>query len=269
MSGNVTVSVRGVLVGALVAMGLVVAYLLGSGGGGGTPAQAADGAGGTGGASSTNDGTRPRVLTMTGTGEATAVPDELSFGLGVTVTRTDLGDALDAASATMKRVLATLTEYDVARSDLQTTGLSMTPVYDYHPYDPPTIRGYRVTQRASVLVKDLAQGGAAVAAAVAAGGSDVRVSNLRLLVADPDAATARARQAAVAEAQARAQQYADASGQSLGDVLTLREVHVRPLPTPTRLYRAQAADAVAGKAVPVRAGRERTAVTVRMVWELA
>ncbi|GAA1143712.1 SIMPL domain-containing protein [Nocardioides aquiterrae] len=261
MNANVTVSVRSILLATLVALALVVAYLLGSGGGPGTPARAADDQG---------DTTARRVLTMTGTGDASAVPDELSFGLGVTVTRTDLGDALDAASATMGRVLVAVAKYGVAKSDVQTTGLSMTPVYDYHPYDPPTIRGYRVTQRASVLVKDLKAGGRAVAAAVAAGGNDVRVSNLRLLVGDPDAATARARDAAVAEARAKAEQYADASGQALGDVLTLREVHVKPLPTTpaVHLARGMMYDA-ALKGVPIRAGKERTAVTVRMVWELA
>ena len=43
---------------------------------------------------------------MTGRGEATAVPDQLSFGLSVTAKRDDLEDALDDSSATMKRVLA-------------------------------------------------------------------------------------------------------------------------------------------------------------------
>jgi uncharacterized protein YggE len=262
MDGDVTVSVRSILVAAVAALAVVVAYVLGSGGGGGSPAQAA---------SQPSDDAPRRLLTMTGTGDASAVPDELSFGLGVTVTRTDLGSALEAASATMKRVLGSLAKYGVARSDVQTTGLSMTPVYDYHPYDPPTIRGYRVTQRASVLVEELRSGGDAVAAAVAAGGNDVRVSGLRLLVGDPEAATARARAAAVAEAEDKARQYAEASGQSLGDVMTLREVHVRPLPSPTapmRLLQAQSFDAVAGRAMPIRAGKERTSVTVRMVWEL-
>lgn len=263
MNGNVTVSVRSILLAGLVALALVVAYLLGSGSGGGTPAQAAE---------QQTDATPPRVLTMTGTGDATAVPDELSFGLGVTVTRTDLGAALDAASATTERVLGALAKYGVAKADVQTTGLSMTPVYDYHPYDPPTIRGYRVTQRASVLVKELKNGGEAVSAAVAAGGNDVRVSGLRLLVGDPEAATGRARDAAVAEARAKAEQYAAASGQTLGEVMTLREVHVKPLPTPANqhsLLRGMTYDAAAlPKAMPIRAGKERTTVTVRMVWSL-
>jgi uncharacterized protein YggE len=123
-----------------------------------------------------------------------------------------------------------------------------------------------------VLVRDLENGGSAVAAAVAAGGNDVRVSNLRLLVGDPDAATAKARDAAVAEATAKARQYAEASGQSLGEVLTLREVRVRPLPTPQngiRLARGAMSYDAASKAMPIRAGKESTSVTIRMVWELA
>ncbi len=260
MNGNVTLSVRSILLAAVVALAVLVAYLLGSGGRPAASAQAAEPGTDTG---------RQRVLTMTGTGDATAVPDQLGFGVGVTLTRPDLGDALDAASATMTRVLGALAKYGVAKSDVQTTGLSMTPVYDYHPYDPPTITGYRVNQRASVLVKDLADGSRAVTAAVAAGGNAVRVSGLRLLVGDADAASAKARRAAVAEAQAKAEQYAEASGQTLGDVLTIREVHSKPLPTPQHGYlpRTGALDLAAVRGVPIRAGKERTAVTVRVVWE--
>lgn len=265
MNQNVTVSVRGLLVAALVAMALVVSYLLGGGDGGGAPAQAAV------------QGPAPeqprRVLTMTGTGHATAVPDQLAFALGITVTRPALDEALDAANGRMARVLAALSEYDVAKSDVQTTGLSMTPVYDYHDYSPPTIVGYRVSERAQVLVKELKLGGKAVSAAVAAGGNAVRVSDIRLLVGDTDAVMKRARNAAVEEATAKAEQYAAASGQDLGDVVTLREVRTRPLPTPQAPYAMQrgyvSMDLAAVKAMPIRAGRDKTSVTVRVVWELS
>lgn len=264
MSGNLTVSVRSLLVTALVVLALVVAYLLGSGGGSTPPAQAAG-----------DPAARPeaRRLTMTGTGTASAVPDQLSFGLRVVETRPDLDAALDAASATTGRVLAALREYGVAGTDVQTTGLSMSPVYDYHPYDPPTLVGYRVSQRASVLVEQLDRGGKAVSAAVRAGGNAVRVSGIRLLVGDTGAVMARARRAAVAQAQAKAREYAAASGQQLGDVVTLREVRSRPLPTPQlQALRGPVAGMAfdrALKAVPIRAGRDRGSVTVRVVWDLA
>ena len=263
MNGNVTVRVRSLLVAALVAMALVLAYLLGGAGGGTPAAHAADDQ-----AAAPAD--QRRVLTMTGTGEAGAVPDQLSFALGVNLTRVDLDDALAAANATMGRVLATLTKYGVGKADVQTTGLSMTPVYAYHDYSPPTITGYRVSERASVLVKKLDQGGKAVSAAVAAGGNDVRVSNIRLLVGDDDAVMAKARDAAVAEATAKAEQYAEASGQTLGDVVTLREVRTRPLPAaePAAGYLVQDRAATGLKAMPIRAGRDHGSVTVQVVWEL-
>ena len=262
MDAKMTVSVRSILITALVVLALLLAYLLGSAGGGGTPAaQAVD--------EQQPDAERARTLTMSGTGDATAVPDQLSFDLGVTVVRPDLASALDSASTTMARVLATLADHDVAKSDVQTTGLSMTAVYDYPQYGPPTITGYRVNQRATVLVRELKQGGAAVAAAVEAGGNAVRVGDIKLLVGDSDAVMAEARDAAVAEATAKATQYAEASGQDLGEVLTLREVHAKPVPAPEYGAFARGAELDAAlTSVPIRAGQERGSVTVRLVWEL-
>lgn len=259
MNSQVTLSVRTIVVTAVVALALVAAYLLGSAGGS-SPAQAAD--------DESTAASEPRVLTMTGTGRASAVPDQLSFSLAVNVERADLDEALEAANTTTSRVLASLQDFDVAKDDVQTTGLSMNPVYDYHQDTSPTIRGYRVSQRASVLVSDLKQGGAAVSAAVAAGGNDVRVDNIRLLVGDPDEVQAEARDAAVAEATAKAEQYAAAAGQDLGQVLTLREVHSKPLPTPD-VYAAADSMRAELSAVPIRAGRDETAVTVQLVWELS
>ena len=257
---SVTVSLRTLLVALLVAVALVAGYLLG--GAADPPAHAAD--------QGTSDGAQPRQLTMTGKGEASAVPDQLSFALAVEVTRPDLDEAFASAGASMSRVLAELGDHGVGKGDVQTTGLSMHPVYDYHSSGPPTLRGYRVAQRARVLVDDLKRGGAAVSAAVEAGGNDVRVSDLRLLVGATDEVMAQARAAAVEEARTKAEQYAAASGQTLGGVVTVREVRSRPLPTPlaqVTAYRAGYAGDLA--AMPIRAGRDEAAVTVRIVWELA
>jgi uncharacterized protein YggE len=165
----------------------------------------------------------------------------------------------------MNRVLATLDRLGVRRSDVQTTGLSMNAVYDYHSFGPPTLRGYHVGQSATVLVRDLSQGGQAVSAAVAAGGNDVRVGHIGLTIADPESLLAQSRAAAVKEATAKAQQYADATGQTLGAVLSLREVHVSPV-VPQALRFARSALDTASGAVPIRAGRDRLAVTVRIEW---
>jgi uncharacterized protein YggE len=270
MDRSVTLSLRGVLVAAVVALALVVAYLLGSGGG----TARADTTGATTGATTGTTGgpavdpaglTKPRTLVMTGTGRTVGVPDEVAFTVSIGLVRPTLQTALADANATMNRVLTSLDRLGVRRSDVQTTGLQMNAVYDYHAYSPPTLRGYRVSQRAQVLVRDLATGGKAVTAAVQAGGDDVRVGSIGLRIADTEALLAKSRAAAVKEATAKAQEYADSTGQTLGAVMSLREVHTSAPPvTRTLTYQRAALDGAAP--LPIRAGKDKLAVTVRIVW---
>lgn len=257
MNRSVTLSAKGVLVALVAALALLVAYLLGNGGG--TAQAAQQSAGSTG---------HARTLVITGTGRTVGVPDELSFSLSVGLVRPDLATALAESNATMNRVLTALASSGVQRSDVQTTGLSMNAVYDYHSSGPPTLRGYHVSQRAQVLVRDLAKGGNAVTAAVQAGGNDVRVGGLGLRIADPESLLAKSRAAAVKEATAKAQEYADATGQTLGSVLSLREVHASAPVVRREAFPSAAFDALKG-ALPIRAGKDKLAVTVRIEWSFA
>ncbi len=259
MNRSVTLSAKGVLVALVAALALLVAYLLGNGGG------TAQAAATTAPASAAG---HARTLVMTGSGKTVGVPDELTFSLSVGLVRPDLATALADANATMNRVLAALASSGVQRSDVQTTGLSMNAVYDYHSSGPPTLRGYRVSERAQVLVRDLAKGGGAVTAAVRAGGNDVRVGQLGLRIADPESLLAKSRAAAVKEATAKAQEYADATGQTLGSVLSLREVHASSPVIRTPTYQMDSASALKGL-LPIRAGKDRLAVTVRIKWSFA
>lgn len=260
MRGNVTVSVKSILLAGLVGLALVTAYLLGGQADAvNVPANAAPGEPGV-------EADR-RMVSMVGTGEASAVPDQISFTLSATARRLDLDDALAASSATTRRVLAELGKHGVEKSDVQTTGLSMYPEYEYHAYEPPTLVGYRVTQRATVKVDQLARGGPAIAAAVEVGGNGLRVSGIRLGIGDPDAVMQRARDAAVESATAKAQQYAAATGQSLGDVVSIREVGRPAQSRPQELssFRTIAA-ADAMKALPIRAGKDELQVRIQVVW---
>ena len=194
----------------------------------------------------------------------------MSFSLSVTSKRFDLDDALAASSATMRRVLGRLEGQGVKKADVQTSGLSMYPEYDYPAYSPPVLTGYRVTQRAQVHVRELANGGSAVAAAVETGGNGVRVSDIRLEVGDPDAVLEKARADAVDAATAKAEQYAGAAGQTLGDVVSIREVGAphRDLwsQSLSRTASYGAADMATFK-LPIRAGKDDLKVRIEVVWE--
>lgn len=255
-------TVQTALLTLLAVLALLVAFLLGNTGGG-SPAQAAPVYLGKQPAAQAAGG----AIRMTGVGKATVVPDQLTFSLSVTDKQSDLDTALSRSSATMKRVIAVLGQHGVRASDVQTTGLQMYPTYDYHSYGPPTLTGYRVTQRASVTVRDLTQGGKAISAAITAGGNDVRATNIRLGVSDPEAAMAKARKAAVAEATAKAQEYADATGQTLGRVVSIREGRSnRPVRHTFELQRGYAAALDSAAALPIKAGKDDLSVKVSVVW---
>ena len=74
--------------------------------------------------------TRPSIV-MTGDGVVTGVPDQLSFTARASVTRSDVTTAMDDASAIMKKVFAEMAKQGVSKADMQTTGVSVTPSYDY------------------------------------------------------------------------------------------------------------------------------------------
>ncbi len=262
MNTTVTVSVRSVLVALALVVGLVAAYVIGASGNGGTPAQAAT-------TPTAQPAKTTHTITMTGSGDATGVPDEMTFKLSVGSTADDVSVALDQASGKMKQAIAALRKNGVEKKDTETTGLSIDPTYQYFNNQPPVLTGYRVRQSISVHVRSLRGAGKALSAAVNAGGNSARISNLGLKIGDPDALLAEARDKAVDEATAKAKQYADAAGQALGDVLTLREVKATPM---NQLYDSAVGnmtlDRAAYKAVPIQAGSEKLDVEVSVVWEL-
>lgn len=268
MEQQMTVSVKGILVAGVVLLALAVAFLLGRDGPAAT-AQAAPGA--VPAAAEGEDVVEPRTLTMRGEGEATVVPDQAAFDVRIQVVRDDLQPALDDSSAVLERVLTRLEALGIDKSDVETTGLEMSPVYDRVKGQPPVLSGYRVNQSVAVLVEQIGRTGRAITATVAAGGNAVKVGSIELRVGDPDAGLAKARADAVEAATAKAQQYAEATGQELGDVQTL--VEVGPEDYRSQVGRATASysmeSAVFDQSVAIRAGRSDLAVTVQVVWLLA
>lgn len=270
MNTSVTLSARALLAGLLALLVVVGAYLLGQAGGQEATASPVA-AVATASSEELARGSVPGTLTMTGEGEVVGVPDQLSFRVSVTRKKGSVPAAMDAASSTMGRVLAALSKAGVERKDVQSTGLSVDPVYDYFSYRPPVLTGYRVNQSVSVLVRDLRDGGRAISVATRTGGDAVRVSGIGLRIGERDALLEKARDAAVEAATAKAEQYAEATGQSLGSVLTLTEGKRAVAATRDQLrgYAEASADsAVAAKAVPIRAGSEDLAVNVSLVWQL-
>ncbi|WP_421732505.1 SIMPL domain-containing protein [Cellulomonas sp.] len=198
-------------------------------------------------------------VTVTGFGEAEAVPDVAIADLGAEARAVDAERALAEAGECLDRMRAVLREAGVEDRFLRTTQSST--------WTDGSARGSsRVVARLGLQVRlhDVAVAGDVVGAAVVAGGEPARMDGIRLEVSDPTQPRVLAREAAWADAVARATHWATLSGRRLGEVQWVTEGGSAGAP--------MAMDWMGGSAkamsVPVEAGQQTVSanVTVRWAW---
>jgi uncharacterized protein len=206
-----------------------------------------------------------RTVTVTGHGEVRRKPDMVEINLGVTTEADTAGKALDDNSKAMQELLDSLAKHDVEKRNIRTTNISVSPKYK-QPQPRSREReivGYTVTNQVHVRVMDHAKLGEILDDAVAAGGN--RINGISFSVREKETALDEARKKAMADAQRKAELYASAAKQSLGNLLRIQEQVTSNPPNPLR--RATfAADAAAG--VPVEAGEQVLEARVQAVFEL-
>lgn len=203
-------------------------------------------------------------ITVTGTGHASAVPDTAHIEAGVVTTASDATKALAENNQRMQAVLTALRAAGVARQDIQTAVVNLSPLYQ-HPAkngEAPTITGYRATNVLRVELRDLDKLATVLDELVHQGAN--QLSGIRFEVHDPERIFDAARRAAMTDAHHIAELYARTAGVSLGKVLT---IDAQPEGGPPRPYaRALAAESV--PRVPVAAGQVRVDATVRVRYAL-
>ncbi|MCC5975529.1 MAG: SIMPL domain-containing protein [Rubellimicrobium sp.] len=206
-----------------------------------------------------------RTITVSGEGAAVVVPDQAIVSIGVSRTAADPGSALAEMSEAMTAVLARLAEAGVAATDIRTSELGLSPLYDYNNDfgDGPRLLGFQASTMVSVRLGDLDLVGPVLDVTVRDGANSV--GGLVLSVADEAPLLDIARRDAVRDALERAALYADAAGVGLGEVLSISEVFRHDGPMPHMMI-AMEAD---GARVPIAAGESRIAASVTMVLAIA
>jgi uncharacterized protein len=208
-------------------------------------------------------GANEHTISVSGTGRVVISPDLADIRLGVSIDAPTVQEARDKAAAAMNAVIASLKQLHIADRDIQTTTLSLSPVYDY-PRDgeKPRLTGYNLTNAVVVTIRDLDLVGDAIDGALAAGGTTLDGVSFR--VSDQAAAERQARQAAMAEAKAKAQTLASAAGVTISGVASISETSA---PVPYPIYYGGARDlAPAEVATPVQPGTNEVTVTVSVVY---
>jgi uncharacterized protein YggE len=205
---------------------------------------------------------RPATITARGTGEVIGVPDVLHLNLSVETRATTATEALADDSRRTQAVLDRLEAAGVAKRDLQTTGLSLSPVYDD---EGQRITAYQASNAVAVTLRDLDRAGEVIDAAATVAGDAARLYGLQFAIDDTSELYAQARMDAVRRAATQARQLARASGVELGAIRSIREEPAGRQPLPT--YDTGASGA-ARLAVPLEPGTQELRLQVTVVYEI-
>lgn len=203
------------------------------------------------------------TLTLSGRGSVAREPDIATISLGVQIEAETASAAMTQQAERMNAVFAAVRAAGVADRDMQTSNLTLNPVYDYPNNQRPRLRAYNASNQIMIKVRDLKNLGKALDAVVKAGGNSI--NGVDFGIDKPESYQDEARIAAVKDATSRAELYAKAAGYRVKRIVTISENEFyAPQPMPMAIM-ARNADA---EATPVAGGEVSLTATVSVTFEL-
>jgi hypothetical protein len=169
----------------------------------------------------TTDTPPEHTISVSGSGLVSVSPDVADVYLGVVVTKPTAKDARSAAATQMTAVIAAIKKLGIADKDINTTNVSLAPVYDYNS-GTSRLTGYQFGNTVKVTVRDIARVADVVDDSVAAGATTVQGISFRL--DNPKTVEAQARNLAMTDARAKADALAAAAGVQIKGVASISEV---------------------------------------------
>lgn len=199
-------------------------------------------------------------------------PDIAFVTAGVTEERTTAKEAMAAQSAAMNGVFEALRAAGIADRDIQTSGLSLQPRYDYIETDgrdgvkrgQQKLAGYVASNQVTVRVRDLARLGDTLDRLVASGGNTL--SGVNFAIDDDKEIRNEARTKAMKDAVAKAELYAAAAGLRVSRIVSISEGYEHT-PQPMARGRMAMADGMM-ESTPVAGGEIGVTANVSVLFEL-
>lgn len=175
------------------------------------------------------------TITVSGHGEAMAVPDIATFSFSIVSQKSTVAAAQTEATTKINAVTEYLKAQGIEAKDIQTSDYSVYPQYDYQSsvcpaassmvsYCPPgkqVLRGYEVRQTTTIKVRDTAKAGDLLTGVGGKGATEV--SGLNFTFDKPDAVQDEAREKAIADAKEKADVLAKQLGVSIVRVVSFNE----------------------------------------------
>jgi uncharacterized protein YggE len=200
------------LLAAGITAGSLLAWTVYSGQGANQPAFAAG----------TESAVMQNTVAVTGTGKLSVTPDIAYVSAGVSVTAKTAKEAQAGAAKKYDAVRKVLTgTYGLADKDLKTIQYSVQPQYRYSDKEGQVLTGYTAVHDIQVSYRSIDKTGDLIDSLAAAGAN--RINNIRFGTEKEGDYEQKALQKAVAAAKVKAQTLAQASGRTLGAVVSITE----------------------------------------------
>ena len=208
------------------------------------------------------------ILSFSISEEVRSRPDQATVGAGVTTTAPTAVEAMRANAAAMDKLIAAAKARGIKAEDIQTSGINLSPQYDYSnqtPGQPPRFLGYQVSNTVRATTGKIDDIGPLLDALVAAGGTNIEGPWFGMK--DADAQLVGARGAAIKAAEAKAADYARLAGYRGAELVSISEGGFAG-PQPPMPYARDMGFAAEAKATPVEPGRVSNTLTLNFQYRL-
>lgn len=185
--------------------------------------------------------TSNKTISVTGTAEMKVQPDRVIIYAQVLTRSKDSAEQAKNSNAEISdAVLTALIKAGVNRSDIETSGFSVYPEYDWTQDQGQVLKGYAASNSMKITIADFENAGKIVDAVVDNGGL---INSITYDLSTQKANEYKAQVLAEAsrDAKSKAEAIATGLGKSLGDVVSVSASDYHYIPYP--IYRAEAAGA--------------------------
>lgn len=223
-------------------------------------------------AEAASDAQAERIIQVTGEGEVKAPPDLAVLEVAVETTGDTARVAQEANARDMLRVISALKKQGVGEKDIQTSQLSLYPLYESPPKEPqpapqpPKVIGFKAVNSLQVTVRNLDTLGQVLDAVVASGAN--RVQGISFGFADPAPLQDQALQKAVGNARHQAELVAQAAGVRIKGVRSISIYGGGAVPLIRKAAFAEEVGAGYGGPPPVLPGEASVRASVSMIFEI-
>lgn len=210
-----------------------------------------------------NTAATTNTVSFSGKGKVLAKPDIAVVDLAIVTESVSSKDAQNENSKKSKAVVDFLKK-NVDEKDIKTTSYNIYPQYKYPQFDKPEIKGYQVTEKIEVKIRDMEKVSSILDGVVANGANEI--TGFQFTTDEPEKLKAEARQKAIEDARAKAKELESQLGIDLGKIVNFSE-SIDDFPGPI-YYEKAAIGGFGGEGPSVPAGENEITVSVILTYQI-